>query len=86
MGTAAGAVAAGGPRVIPCTKDPDRWFPDEDATEEEIDEIIEECFRCPARKRCLEHALEVGEDHGIWGGWTEEARRELSARRRRVTA
>lgn len=34
------------------------------------------CGECPVRKRCLEYALIYGE-YGIWGGTTEEERREF---------
>ena len=71
--------------MIPCTTDPERWFPDEDTPEEEVDDVVAECYACPARLKCLEHALTVGEPHGIWGGWTEEQRAELSSRRERVS-
>ncbi len=33
------------------------------------------CARCPVAQRCLEHALAVGEPHGIWGGLTPAERR-----------
>lgn len=34
------------------------------------------CSRCPRHVRCLTEALE-GNEHGIWGGTTEEERAEL---------
>ncbi|HVF06095.1 MAG TPA: WhiB family transcriptional regulator [Frankiaceae bacterium] len=39
------------------------------------------CASCPVRERCLDHALEVGEPHGIWGGLNELQRRRLLRRR-----
>ena len=33
--------------------------------------------------RCLQHALEHREHHGIWGGTTEAERRRILRRRRR---
>ena len=35
------------------------------------------CATCPVRAECLQHALEVGEKFGIWGGTSEKERREL---------
>lgn len=40
------------------------------------------CAACPVRHDCLEHAMTNGEDHGIWGGLTESARRGLRSRGR----
>ena len=35
------------------------------------------CRGCPVRGECLDHALRVGESHGIWGGLNETERRGL---------
>ena len=40
------------------------------------------CASCPVRAACLEHALEVGEPHGVWGGATEDERRAIRRQRR----
>jgi WhiB family transcriptional regulator, redox-sensing transcriptional regulator len=42
------------------------------------------CSTCSVTAECLEWALETGQDAGIWGGITEEDRREM--RRDRVPA
>lgn len=39
------------------------------------------CIQCPVRERCLEYALKIGEEHGIWGGLNEQERRQLLRRR-----
>jgi WhiB family redox-sensing transcriptional regulator len=36
------------------------------------------CRGCPVRTECLDHALRVGEMHGIWGGLNEFERRGLT--------
>jgi WhiB family redox-sensing transcriptional regulator len=36
------------------------------------------CRECPVRTECLDHALRVGEMHGIWGGLNEFERRGLT--------
>ncbi len=33
------------------------------------------CRGCPVRAACLHYAMEPAQDHGIWGGTTEEERR-----------
>jgi WhiB family redox-sensing transcriptional regulator len=35
------------------------------------------CGLCPVRRDCLSYALEIREQHGIWGGKTEIERRRL---------
>ena len=39
------------------------------------------CARCPVHQMCLDHALTVGEPHGIWGGLNELQRRRLLRRK-----
>jgi WhiB family redox-sensing transcriptional regulator len=41
------------------------------------------CARCGVREACLRYALEAGQDHGVWGGLTEEERRATRRRGRR---
>ena len=35
------------------------------------------CAACPILDVCRGYALEIGEQHGIWGGLTAKERREL---------
>ena len=35
------------------------------------------CCQCPATTECLEFALEPNQDTGIWGGTSEEERRQI---------
>ncbi|MFF8960805.1 WhiB family transcriptional regulator [Streptomyces sp. NPDC014894] len=47
------------------------------------------CNRCLVMERCLQWALESGEDSGVWGGLSEDERRAMkrrAARRRARTA
>ena len=39
------------------------------------------CMRCGVREECLEWSLELGADHGVWGGLSEDERRALQKRR-----
>jgi len=40
------------------------------------------CATCAVQRPCLDYALEIGEQHGIWGGMNEIERRALLAERR----
>ena len=44
------------------------------------------CGSCPVRLECLEHALDVREPYGVWGGLAEHERAELLTGRRRAQA
>ncbi len=35
------------------------------------------CRACPVRPECLEWSLVTGQDSGVWGGTSEEERRDL---------
>jgi WhiB family redox-sensing transcriptional regulator len=35
------------------------------------------CSTCPVRPECATHALTVGEEYGVWGGFTETERTML---------
>lgn len=39
------------------------------------------CAACSVREPCLDYALRIREPHGIWGGLTENERRQLLLRR-----
>ncbi|ANZ35288.1 WhiB family transcriptional regulator [Lentzea guizhouensis] len=41
------------------------------------------CRRCPVTSECLAWALESGQDAGVWGGMTEDERRNLKRRNNR---
>lgn len=40
------------------------------------------CARCPVRTECLEYAIELGEQHGIWGGVGRDIRNRVRRQRR----
>ncbi|MGW0366169.1 WhiB family transcriptional regulator [Streptomyces sp. NPDC002990] len=40
----------------------------------------EVCALCPVQPDCLDHALQVQEPYGVWGGLSEAERRRLQAR------
>ena len=35
------------------------------------------CCQCPVQGECLEFAMETNQDTGIWGGLSEEERRQI---------
>ena len=41
------------------------------------------CDTCPVINECLEFALQIKEDYGIWGGTTPEERKLIRRRRQR---
>lgn len=43
------------------------------------------CDTCPVQRRCLEYAINNNIGHGIWGGLTTRARRELATAKRNTT-
>ena len=46
----------------------------------QIEEARAVCMRCEVREECLQWALESGQDHGVWGGLSEDERRALKRR------
>jgi WhiB family transcriptional regulator, redox-sensing transcriptional regulator len=40
------------------------------------------CARCVVLDACLRFALDTGQDHGVWGGTTEDERRAIRRARR----
>ena len=68
--------------------DPDLFFPDGDArsarAKVKMAKLI--CRSCPVSTTCLSWALATGQEHGIWGGLTEDERRTRYRRSRLWTA
>jgi WhiB family redox-sensing transcriptional regulator len=54
--------------------DPELFFPDKGGTAAPAKRV---CARCPVRGECLEWALAYDIRFGIWGGLTEDQRREF---------
>lgn len=67
----------------PCQlHDPEIWHPVGRGPAPAAQEVLAKryCATCPIKVVCLETALAGGE-HGIWGGTTEDERREIARRR-----
>ena len=58
--------------------DPELFFPEKGGS---VREAKLTCSLCTVTADCLEYALTNGEHHGIWGGHSENERRELLRRR-----
>jgi WhiB family redox-sensing transcriptional regulator len=65
--------------------DPDLFFPIGTTGQAllQIDRAKQVCQECTVQVSCLEFALETNQDSGIWGGTSEEERRDI---RRRIAA
>ena len=49
----------------------------------QIDRAKQVCDECPVKIECLDFAIETNQDSGVWGGTSEEERRDI---RRRIAA
>lgn len=52
-------------------------FPDRDVVE--VRAAKDTCKACPVRRNCAEYAVEARMDHGIWGGFTPQERKDIRA-------
>jgi WhiB family redox-sensing transcriptional regulator len=57
----------------------DAFFPSDDVGVEIAKRI---CAECAVSERCLDYALNLRIDHGVWGGCSERQRRRLLRARR----
>ena len=64
------------------TVDPELFFPvgNTGPAIMQIAEAKKVCQRCDVRAECLAWALEAGQDHGVWGGLSEDERRAMKRR------
>jgi WhiB family redox-sensing transcriptional regulator len=69
-------------------EDPELFFPigNTGPALVQIEEARAVCRRCPVLEPCLQWALDSGQDAGVWGGLSEDERRELKRRTTRVRA
>lgn len=70
------------PYAPPCmVTDPELWFASHD--EDYLPRVAKKfCGECPVRQQCLEYALKVNEQYGVWGGLTAKERQALQGRGR----
>lgn len=69
-------------------EDPELFFPvgNTGPALMQIAEAKKVCRICPVREACLQWALDAGQDHGVWGGMSEDERRALRRRAARSRA
>ncbi|GAB6897703.1 hypothetical protein JCM9957A_56090 [Kineosporia succinea] len=68
-------------------EDPELFFPigSTGPAIQQIEEAKAVChLRCPVRLTCLNWALETRQEHGVWGGLSEDERRSLKRRETRA--
>ena len=66
-------------RAICRDTDPELFFPVGSTGQAllQIARAKEVCCECPVKHECLEFAIETNQDTGIWGGTSEEERRQI---------
>ncbi|MDT0347551.1 WhiB family transcriptional regulator [Streptomyces litchfieldiae] len=52
----------------------------------QIEEAKAVCRRCPVMEQCLQWAMETRQEHGVWGGMSEDERRAMARRAKRRAA
>jgi len=57
--------------------DPELFFPVSASgpSQDQVTQAKAICAGCPVRQQCLGFALDTRQDHGVWGGMSEEERR-----------
>jgi WhiB family redox-sensing transcriptional regulator len=73
-------------RVACSTADPDLFFPISSSgpAARQATKAKAICAGCEIKQACLDYALDAGPVQGVWGGMTEEERRQLVRRERRA--
>lgn len=73
-------------RAACLTEDPELFFPvgNTGPALMQIAEAKKVCRRCEVRETCLQWALDAGQDHGVWGGLSEDERRSMKRRAARL--
>ena len=73
-------------RAESLTEDPELFFPvgTTGPALAQVEEAKKVCRRCEVREECLRWALEAGQDHGVWGGMSEDERRAMKRRASRA--
>jgi len=56
------------------------FYPDDEASAASAKAV---CGECAVQSTCLEHALNIREKAGVWGGATERDRRRIIRQRRK---
>lgn len=73
-------------RAACLTENPELFFPigNTGPALAQVDEAKKVCARCDVRRECLNWAVQSGQDHGVWGGTSEDERRAMKRRNART--
>ncbi|WP_166987327.1 WhiB family transcriptional regulator [Canibacter zhoujuaniae] len=68
------------------TVDPEIFFPvgNTGPALEQIERAKSVCASCKVTDQCLQYAMDSNQDHGVWGGLSEDERRALKRRAARA--
>ncbi|MEU8480378.1 WhiB family transcriptional regulator [Streptomyces hygroscopicus] len=74
--------------AVCCEEDPELFFPigNTGPALVQIEEAKAVCRRCPVIEQCLQWAIESRQHHGVWGGMSEDERRQMKRRAARKRA
>lgn len=64
-------------------EDPELFFPISARPDRRTAEAKAVCGTCPVRDDCLTYATETRQQHGVWGGLSEDERRAIARRAER---
>ena len=70
-------------RAACLTEDPELFFPvgNTGPALQQIEDAKKICQSCAVKDQCLNWALDAGQDHGVWGGTSEDERRAIRTTR-----
>jgi WhiB family redox-sensing transcriptional regulator len=68
-------------------QNPELFFPtgESESAQRQVLKAKQICHECPVRMACLSWALDLRQDHGVWGGLSAPERRNLLRRGLRRT-
>jgi WhiB family transcriptional regulator, redox-sensing transcriptional regulator len=70
-------------RAICASVDPEGFFPvgETGPADDQTEQAKSVCRRCPVIDECLAWAVSTGQHDGVWGGLSEDERRQLRRQR-----
>lgn len=68
--------------IVPCTNDPDLFFPDQGGHGVQWTVVKKLCGGCPIVAQCAEYGIKHEPYFGVWGGLSIYERAVLAGRRR----
>lgn len=68
--------------IVPCTNDPEQFFPEQGGLGVRWNEVKQMCGGCPIVNQCAEYGIKHEPYFGIWGGLSAYERAVIAGRRR----